>query len=864
MMGRNTSLKFRLVINALCAILSCIAANDAVAQAMHIQCQVTIDINGKKVYRAIEYFTFKSMQRAEKAQSELKNALTAEDQLGATGTEFATACKKLGIEWQLSSPNGIFRANVFEGQGILVYDETGRVMQVFEIVAGQTQYSRTLKVEREIPSVTVLGKRAVTNPTIKNMPSIDTGFETNFNVHFTLPEGYTTNSSRLIVQPVAVDCQTEDTIAYLNPIILEGKDYHRLQTRRMAFDYEKNDSLSRGYTTAHILRNQQPLVFDTTVTFVKPDKDKIYRGAYHCALEDYHRVVWTANGVGGSCLAFRPFKFLDFSVTSADIPLTDEFRVGAEANFVNVNRDLHLQFEVGTDELSEDSANSKDMATLYKELRSYGDNLMNVTIQGAASPEGRYENNKKLADKRAAVAMSMVRKNIPADVKVTRKNAQVYTWNDVLAEVAKRGHKDITEMVSNVISNNKENEVYNILKGLPFFETTIQPILESQRIMKCSYYYEREHVMDAEEAVEQYTHYKKDYLAGTKKFSEGDYYNLYTALKDSAEQDTLTMMAYRHMVSQPGYVNLKLSPYIANRMAMLNIRRGTPDTKVLSPFIDITLSRNDVRQQIDQINTRVINRSEMLLNQAINYFQEQKPDTAMYLLDRLPNSPATERLRMYTTFSLNYIKYMMGNCSDEEAAQVRKAEEYVLNASDENKAIILTELHSQLNLERQSIEPLVDKLADSNPKKWYLKGILWSDEAGTEPAVGTVNDGFKELSDVEYINLQNSDPEEFSKYKERLAEHEAAISKAQQDKTPYFLAYFQHSFDLEPKFKRLYFNEGNVSDETRKKYPYKKKDIPAYRTKFATLKAQADSKGATGKKSFGSEAGNDNKEATNE
>lgn len=860
-MKRNISLKFRFIISALCTILAC-TADKAVAQSMQVQCQVTIDLNGKEEYRTIQYTTFKSKARADKALGDLKQALSAEDQLGATGTEFATACKELGIEWQLSSPNGMFRLNVFEGQGVLVYDEMGRVLNDFEIIAGRTQYTPVLKVERQIEEIVKIGKRIVTNPTIKNMPSIDTGFETNFNVNFTLPEGYTKSSSRLIIQPMAVDCQTEDTIAYLPPIVFEGKGYHRLQTRRMAFDYEKNDSLARGYTAAHVLYDQKPFFFDTTVVFRKPNKDKIYKGAYHCALEDYHRVIWNADGEGGSCLAFRPFKFLDFSVTSADIPLTEEFRVGAEANFVNVNRDLNLNFEVGTDDLVDDSVNNKNMALLYKELRSYGDNLMNVSIQGGASPEGRYEKNKNLADKRAAVAMRLVRKNIPSDVSVTRKNAQVYTWNDVLAEMAKKGDNDKTEMVRNVVSNNKENEVYGILKGLPFFETDIQPILKSQRIMKCSYYYAREHVMDADEAVEQYMLYKHDYLSGKKKFSEGDYYNLFVALKDSTEQDTLTMMAYRHMVNQPGYVNLRLSPYIANRMAMLNIRRGTPDTKVLSPFIDITLSRNDVRQQIDQINSRVVNRSEMVLNQAITYFQEQKPDTAMYLLDRLPNTTVTERLRMYITFSLHYIKYMMGNCSEEEAAQVRKAEEYVLNASDENKAIIYTELHSQLNLKRSAVEPLVDKLDDNNPKKWYLKGILWSDEAGNEPVVGVVDDGFKRLTDVEYLTLQQNDAAAFQEYNTRLDEHEAAISKARKDKTPYFLAYFQHSFDLEAKYKRLYYNEGNVSDETRKKYPYKKKDIPAYRAKFSMLKAQADGKNKADESGIATEEESDKKEAT--
>jgi len=130
--------------------------------------------------------------------------------------------------------------------------------------------------------------------------------------------------------------------------------------------------------------------------------------------------------------------------------------------------------------------------------------------------------------------------------------------------------------------------------------------------------------------------------------------------------------------------------------------------------------------------------------------------------------------------------------------------------------------------------------------------------------VGVVDDGFKELTVMEYWDLQQNNPEELNKYLARQDKHLAAISEARKDKTPYFLAYFQHCFDLEPKYKRMYYNEGNVSDETRKKFPYKKKDIPAYRNKFAMLKAQADLKASDNGGNTKAEAGSDKKEATNQ
>ena len=57
------------------------------------------------------------------------------------------------------------------------------------------------------------------------------------------------------------------------------------------------------------------------------------------------------------------------------------------------------------------------------------------------------------------------------------------------------------------------------------------------------------------------------------------------------------------------------------------------------------------------------------------------------------------------------------------------------------------------------------------------------------------------------------------------------------DKIPYYLAYFNHAFELEPLYKRMYFNEGHVPEEMREIYKYKNKDIPAYRKLFRQLQA---------------------------
>lgn len=802
--------------------------------------QVSLNIGGKEKFQTVQYAKFKTYRQALNAQNELKVALTKMDQPGSMGDELDKAVKKLNIVWQISSANGIFKTSVMPGQGILILAEN-TVTHSFEIKEGKTDYREQIKIERQLREVDVLGTNRRTQPTMSKMPSLDTGYETRFDIKLELPEGYTTDNSRLIIQPMAIDCQTEDTMAYLTPYVFEGERYHKLQDRRMAFDYPTNDSLARGYVSDNVLQSNKPFSFHTTAVYRKPDKDKIYRGAYTCVLEDYHHVAWDGGEETGSCLSFRPFKFLDFSVTAAEMPLTSEFQEAAEANMANIARDLKLKFKQGQDVLLDDSINQIETEKLIKELRSYGSLLWQVQVQGGASAEGSQEINIKLAKMRTAKALSMLRGRVASDARLVTLPPRVYTWDDVATEVEKKGNAEMTDMVKNAITNNKPNEVYGILKSFPFFETTIEPILESQRMMRCVYTYELEHVMEADEAVAAYYANKADYLSGKKHLSNGDYFNLFATIKDSVELDTVTMLAYKHITSQAGYINLKLAPYVANRMALMNIRRGTPNPEILRPFIDYSVKNVNQKWRVDDYTTRIINREEILINQAVCYFQEQKLDTAMYIINWVPESERTNKLRMFINFSRDYTRYICGEITDPaELEKVKQAELFVLNSNPDNRAIIYSELHNHLNKTRRDAEYWVDRMSDDNPKKWYLKGILWSEEAGKEPPVEGVDDGFRELSDVELMELQNSDPAKLAAYYEAQEKHMADIAASRQDNTPYFLAYFQHSFDLEPKYKRLFYNEGNVSDDIRKKFKYTKKNIPAYRKKFKALKAQAD------------------------
>lgn len=801
---------------------------------------------GKGEPVSVEYVVLKTEKAANILKSKLNNALSDEE-TGKDPDALAKLLKKERLTLKKAS-NGYFRVHGFIGDAVLVMpNRERRLLDVFTIKKGRKEIGKMFidTSVQQLQNVDIVKTVADTSK-FEKVPPIDLGDRVIFNININLPKGYVKDDSRLIVQPVAIDCQTDDTVAYLNPIVFEGDRYHRLQDKRSAFDYEKNDSLSRGYDGSHVLHSQERFVYKESVTFKKPDARKNYKGIYYTVLEDYHHPYWTNGGEGtGSCLAYKPFKFMDFSVALKDQPVGEEFMEPAEENYMRKNTKLSLKFEVGKDVLTSDSVNDLERNKLIAELRSYGSNLRVVNIQGGASPDGILSSNTELARKRAAMAIRMIRGYLPGDVHINQKQPLVYTWEDVVAELQRRGTSaETVEMVNSTIAGTKPEQVNIKLRNMPFYEKEILPVLESQRIMTVDYRYELKHIMNADEAVDAYYAKKKDLLSGKEQFSNGDYYNLFATITDSLELDTVTMLAYRHLVSQQAYERTKLAPYVCNRMAMLKLRAGIPDADILKPFIFYGKKPGYRKTDMNGETVMTYNRPEILLTQAVSYFQLQKPDTAMYILNMVPARAETRIIRHFLNFQLYYLKNLLGQISDPEQKRcLKEAEAYVMS-SNESKAILYTELRKYSKRPREEIERYVDMLSDDNPKKWYLKGILWSDEAGIEPALkhGTGHDGFSIHASDEEGTMMSDGRAVNEEYKtDDHSGKNGADALPENNDAPHFLAYFQHSFDLEPGYKRLYFNEGNIDEKLRERHPYKKRDIQKYRDKFRLIMAARES-----------------------
>ena len=177
-------------------------------------------------------------------------------------------------------------------------------------------------------------------------------------------------------------------------------------------------------------------------------------------------------------------------------------------------------------------------------------------------------------------------------------------------------------------------------------------------------------MLTAKEAAEIY---KK---SPNRMFSNGDYFNIFTEIKDSLELDRLTEIAYDRVITKNGDIESQFAPYIINRMALLKLRQGTPDTMMLKPLIDESkrfFTFNDHNQGSDI----TFNRPEIILNQAVMFYMLNEPARAKGLVNKFPT------LNKRNTEAWDYVTLM----------------------------------------------------DDNNPKKWYLMGLLWATRDGQEKFV---------------------------------------------------------------------------------------------------------------------------------
>lgn len=652
-------------------------------------------------------------------------------------------------------------------------------------------------------------------PSIKPGKTRMYGDKMSFKVSFPFPADYCSTDKRLMVLPAAIDCSTEDTVKYLNPAVIEGKKFHKMQNRRMSFDYETLDPLAVYFQESPVIEDNKDLVFEVFIPFTKPNINKSYTCWGSAVMEDFTHVSYRLDGEFGSCNVSNPFKFLEFQMSGTEIPLTEEFYERPSAGLVNIPRDLPLKFKVGTAEYTQDESNQKLLNQLVKELSSYGEKMVSIEISGAASPDGNVDVNMRLAKSRAEKALSEVRSRINTrKIQIPPPSAFVFTWKDVADSLDQRGYeweaKDVRGMVESKASS---SAIHAETKTFDIYDTVIVEILNNMRVMKCSYTYQQTRILEPAEAVDFYYN-NPDYApGGPHVFTNGDYYNILSYVKDSVEQKKIVQRIWGELTARSGYQYNTFAAYIANRMAMYAVEDESIDSLIAMPFLDWSAT-TDLKRQISINNTMkwTVNRRQIVANQAIILLKRGHMDHASLWIDKLPDDmPVKKELQMYRRMIDVIIRWDDANLEPDEKESGLEAIYSVMSQSKINNAVLKAELQEELGIKMEEAVSTLEALPDDNAKKWYLLGMLCAPTAGTstDRLVG-------EALGANYI--------------------------------PKYLAYMQKSFDIQPKYKKFLAQEGNVPKAVSQKYPYVPSKAAAYRDKYAKMveaKKEATEKAST-------------------
>jgi len=731
-----------------------------------------------------------------------KNEARRQAQLyNSQNTSFGSIVKIKSNDVVIPDYEGHFEADISVGGTLLLINEGA--LKMVDVTADKLNYDIVFALSKSdgilIQNVNVFGKRQGMN--FKELPPVDDGENMRWTLNMNLPAWYTTKHSRLIFQPVVVNTVTGDTIQYLEPLVFEGDKYHSNQIKRKSFDFERNDSLHPYYINDNALTDG---VFSFTwdATYPKPDSEKSYKWKSKVSLEDYTHVYFQDFKEGTNNVR-KPWKMLDVSLSAKDIKLDRRFFETVRARLSEVPRDLQLTFVVGKDELTEDSVNQKTLDLLVQELRSFGNSLMNFSIQGTASPEGSQAMNIELARKRARKILNMVGSNIQS-ASLSIKEPKVYTWNDVADSLAERGQKYEADELRRYAKANDLAGIGRMMVSNP----AIGQILQNQRLIKSSYTIRRNKVLEPQEVLWTYRNDPRYAEGGSEIFSNGDYYNLFSQITDTAELRKLTYRAYKENMARKTAKYSPFAAYLANRIAVELLQKDSVNLSILEPFIDMS-SGLEVSRPVafESSYMYTVNFREVVANQALMYLKARKMSQAAFLANKLPDTPEFHELKMLIDLETLFFKQ---NKTMEEEERAQTALKSVMGANSLNQAILSVELAPDLDLTYEALNPMVDSLPDNLAKKWYMKGII----AANNP-------------DIESENDISTLIQEFGA--------ELAV-KMQTNETPKFLAYFQHCFDIDPTFySKFYVTDANVPDDVRKRYPYEESKKELYREKFRYL-----------------------------
>lgn len=289
-------------------------------------------------------------------------------------------------------------------------------------------------------------------------------------------------------------------------------------------------------------------------------------------------------------------RYLDYTFGKAPMITDSLFFPKKEEGQMSTDADpINLNFKKGESivDLS-DSLNYANFKKMIGEISSVLYNKSNIvngwSVHGTASPEGGYDFNLKLAQKRLASLISKVRQEVPGLQGNPESSASVTPWDSIVPMLEKDGLKEMAQEMRKAVDKYKDisseenrlrqqqNEIYKNEQLKELLETKYLPLL---RTVKYEVNYS---VYRANTFHEAYAEYK----AATKPEDVSPYQ--YFILLTGDESNGIKLDSVLHLeVSRKAYEaygkKKEVSHYFANALAADLINAGMSDPELLAPYV---------------------------------------------------------------------------------------------------------------------------------------------------------------------------------------------------------------------------------------------------------------------------------------
>lgn len=530
------------------------------------------------------------------------------------------------------------------------------------------------------------------------------------NLSLPIAEHYGKSNARFVYQPFVVDCTTDSIEAYGRPYVMEGKEFHATQDRRMGFDLSRDTLQVFVDTTRQLSKDAFVLNYADTVRLKHSDRNYAVFGSF--AFMDYNNLYYSKTSMVNTCRNILLMDLLEMPKFKPFYLNFEDYKKIAERKEHPVPGEIQINFLINqaSPDLSDSSTVEQldHLVALLNDISS-GAVMKSLSIEGVASPDGSYDSNLKLAQRRTDYLQDFIAKRMQVSGYERKSGAKVTSWKELADTVMNYDTVLARKLMQIIVPGKNHNQLSAAVKRSGLMDE-LAPYLEKMRKVTYTCVYVVNRPLTPTEILLKYQANAHD------SFLPYEYWNLFQMVKDTAELEDLYK---RGAATAKAYENGR--PWVLPEclLAASYINRDTADVALLAPLVDRTpISKSDPRPKLNYVKRdfngyeTVVNPDPVVANYLIMCLKARDYESASVAAQILNQAHKAEYEDLIA-FAL-CMRGSFYNNPDifKKVAAASPVNEVVLNlmmGTNRNNSYALTAL---------------EKIPTHTPQYWYLKAVL--------------------------------------------------------------------------------------------------------------------------------------------